>query len=386
MAVSHAATSSGGGEHRGEPCGRWTCPRLDGDRGGQHREADGGDRRAVPASHTLPATLTMSSSWRADPCVNRVGTDDRAGGESVPLHRCQSRGGGEMGIRPAGRFTVTVVALWSTAALAGCGMVLGEGGTKAGGQSLPVTLHLGTVESGQPPYRLFVEEFAREVERRSEGAIRVAVDWQAIPWRPESERTLAAQVDAGDIDLALLPDRILPGFGASALDAVHTPFLIDSMALADAVASGELGVAMLADIPLSSVGLALVPEDLRYPAGYGRALTAADDFLGLRTRTAVAEPESSALLQALGAIPVAAQSLGEALSDGLVDAAETAYPYVRDFPDGMIYTANMAFFPKMNVLVAAQRSFDALPAQQQDLLRDAAIGEGHRGRAAPLRA
>jgi len=276
-----------------------------------------------------------------------------------------------MGLRPVGRVTVAVVALWSTAALAGCGMVLGEGGTKAGGQSLPVTLHLGTVESGQPPYRLFVEEFAREVERRSEGAIRVAVDWEANPWNPDSERTLAVQVDAGDIDLALLPDRILSGFGASALDAVHTPFLIDSMALADAVASDELGVAMLADIPLS-VGLALVPEDLRYPAGYGRALTAADDFLGLRTRTAVAEPESSALLQALGAIPVAAQSLGEALSDGLVDAAETAYPYVRDFPDGMIYTANMAFFPKMNVLVAAQRSFDALPAQQQDLLRDAA--------------
>ena len=179
----------------------------------------------------------------------------------------------------------------STGALAGCGVAAGQRRTKAGGQSLPVTLHLGTVESGEPPYRFFIEEFAREVFERSDGGIRIVVDWQKFTWSPASEGLLADAVRAGDIDLALVPDRVFPTFGASALDAVHTPFLIDSMALADAVASGEIGAAMLADLPLEdTVGLALAPEELRHPAGYHRELTSATTSTGFAS-----EPPTSSL-------------------------------------------------------------------------------------------
>ena len=250
---------------------------------------------------------------------------------------------------------------------------LGAGGTKAGGESVPITLRLGTVESSDPPYRYFVEEFAREVEARSDGAVRIAPEWEANPWTPDSEALLAEQVQSGAIELALVPDRVMSSFGPSALDALHAPFLIDSMELADAVAAGDLAPALLSDLPLEdSIGLALVPEDLRHPAAFNGELVAPDDFVGLRIRVGVAQPEAAALLRALGALPQASQSLGEAQADGLIDAAETAYPFAKDMPLGSTVTANVAFFPKVNVLVASGSALDELSEEQRGILAAAA--------------
>lgn len=278
-----------------------------------------------------------------------------------------------MPVRGLGRRAGFIALLLASAGvLAGCGLAAG-GGTKAGGQSLPVTLHFGTVESGEPPYRFFVEEFARDIFERSDGGIRIVVDWEAIPWSPASEGQLADAVAAGDIDLALIPERVFPAYGPSAVDALHMPFLIDSMALADAVAAGEIGASMLSDIPLNgAVGLALAPEDLRHPAGFQRALTSATDFDGLLIRTADIEPQSSTLLRELGAVPRTVDSVGDAFREGRIDAAETAYPFFQDMPPGMIYTANVTFFPKVNVLVASKGSFESLSATQQDILQIAA--------------
>ena len=275
------------------------------------------------------------------------------------------------GLRRRAGFIAILLA--SASVLAGCGVATAGGGTKAGGESLPVTLHLGTAESGEPPYRLFVEQFARDVFDRSDGGIRIIVDWESIPWTPSSEGQLADAVAAGDIDLALIPDRVFPRYGPSALDALHTPFLIDSMALADAVASGEIGAAMLADLPLKgTVGLALAPEELRHPAGYQRALTSAEDFVGLRIRAADVDTQLSTLLTSLGALPRTVVSTRDAAQDGVIDAAETGYPLYRDMPIGMTYTANVTFFPKVNVLLASSGRFESLSAAQQEILRTAA--------------
>jgi ABC-type glycerol-3-phosphate transport system substrate-binding protein len=79
---------------------------------------------------------------------------------------------------------------------------------KSGGDTTPVTLHLGTVEHEPIPYGPYVEEFVRNVEEMSGGSIDVEVAWEAVPWSPESEQTLATMVGDGEIDLALVPTRV----------------------------------------------------------------------------------------------------------------------------------------------------------------------------------
>ena len=386
-AVSHAATSTAKVEIT-------AAARVVGERlAVAMRGADANTSRptaaqsvAVAASHIRPVVPTVPSSRRARPFVKRAGTDDRPRARAyrgvVGAGEPGAEGMAVSGLRRRAGFIAILLA--SASVLAGCGVATAGGGTKAGGESLPVTLHLGTAESGEPPYRLFVEQFARDVFDRSDGGIRIIVDWESIPWTPSSEGQLADAVAAGDIDLALIPDRVFPRYGPSALDALHTPFLIDSMALADAVASGEIGAAMLADLPLKgTVGLALAPEELRHPAGYQRALTSAEDFVGLRIRAADVDTQLSTLLTSLGALPRTVVSTRDAAQDGVIDAAETGYPLYRDMPIGMTYTANVTFFPKVNVLLASSGRFESLSAGAAgDPSNGSGSGAGQCGRAA----
>lgn len=272
--------------------------------------------------------------------------------------------------------TASLVLLSATMTLSGCtsGQSLG-GGTKAGAEGLPVTLRLGTVESGDPPYKYFVEEFVRQIKTRSHGSVHVEVDWQLNPYSPASEGELADEVNAGKIDLALVPDRVLSRYGPSSIDALATPFLIDSMPLADAVAESASARSMLASLPLGHVvGLALIPEDLRHPAGNGRALATVADFRQLRIRTLneVVEPATWALLRTIGAVPSAPKNLPSALGAGILDGFETAYPFYLDFPVGTVYSANLTLFAKFNVLLASAEAMSRLSPEQQRMLADAA--------------
>jgi Bacterial extracellular solute-binding protein, family 7 len=121
-------------------------------------------------------------------------------------------------------------------------------------------------------------------------------------------------------------------------------------------------------------GLALLPENLRHPIGFARPLVSLRDFAGATIRA----PRSEAtyeLLRALGAQPVdlAGEELAQALRDGSVVAAESAFELAASTLQRIgTGTSNITFYPKVNVLAANTRALDRLTDEQRATLTTAA--------------
>ena len=128
--------------------------------------------------------------------------------------------------------------------------------TKAGGDAEPRTLRAGTADNPGNPSVGQIEEFARQVEDRSHGRLRIELvpqangQLQVDDW----DQVLARQVVAGDLDLAFVPARALDIEGVTSMRALHAPFLVDNDELMDLVAADDVAEQMLAG--LDDVGVA----------------------------------------------------------------------------------------------------------------------------------
>jgi C4-dicarboxylate-binding protein DctP len=269
---------------------------------------------------------------------------------------------------------VVVVALIALAAGAGC-----SGGDKAGGLGGVVTLRLATDD--QPPLGSSpqIEEFAQEVRRLSDGRMRIRVGWGANgsgTQHPKGfDQKTARKVIDGRYQLALVPARAWDVLGVTSLEALQAPFLVDSDALLDKVtADGALDDRMLAGLSrVGVVGLSLLPETLRHPAGFGRPLRSVSDF----ANAGVSAPRSAVtweVIRALGAHPFdfSGDERGPLIDKGTLDASETDIGRAQNLPRAGIVTANVSFFPRANTLVANEKAFGRLTDGQRETLRKAA--------------
>lgn len=263
------------------------------------------------------------------------------------------------------------------AAVLAAAMVLGAcgaesaPGTKAGGEVLPVTLRLGTPENESAPYGPWVREFASRVYALTDGSVEIDIRWEAPgPWRPGgAEHDLAQMVMDGDLDLGLVPVRAWTDFDVPSLTPLMTPFLMDSEELAAQVTTGDLAEDLMADLDrVGVVGLALWPEGVRRPIGFGTTVQTAADFQDLRIKV----PRSGlsyALYEAIGADPVDVRLTPSEVSGGDVDAVESWTDSYREFPGPKSYTANVAFYTKVGTLSANEGVFaDLAPEQREALL------------------
>jgi TRAP-type transport system periplasmic protein len=272
--------------------------------------------------------------------------------------------------RTAGRRSAVllcVVALCSGAA--GCM----ASGSKAGPDRPATILHLGTTEARGAPYTEDVERFAARVEELTDGAVRVEIDYQVIPWTPTSERDVTRMVQEGQVDLALVPTRVFDTMGISGFEALQTPLLIDSPELAGAVAASGVATTMLEVLEEHGlVGLGLVFEGLRWPMALNGVVDEASDFEGLLVRVP-ASNVSDAVFEALGAVP-------DHGADHLIATDGEAYPLVEtelglaatDFASGSTITSGLVLFPKYGALLADPYALDALSEEQRAGVRQAA--------------
>ncbi len=270
---------------------------------------------------------------------------------------------------------VAVIAALALAAGAGCS----SGGDKAGGSGGIVTLRLA---SDDPPDREAsqqVKEFARQVRRLSDGRLRIHVDWEANgngdkhPPRAWDQKTAQKVID-GRYALAIVPARAWDVLGVTSLQAIQAPFLVNSDALLDRVTSDPVAEPMLAGLnEVGVVGLALWPEALRHPAGFGHPLRSRSDFAGKGIR-AIRSALTWEILRALGARPLdrVGNEIGPEIDSGKLSGAETEIGLVRDLPRPGIVTANVTLFPKANTIVANRKAFDRLSDDQRETLRQAA--------------
>jgi hypothetical protein len=118
------------------------------------------------------------------------------------------------------------------------------------------------------------------------------------------------------------------------------------------------------------VGLALVPQSARHPAGLQHPLTSIGDFAGARIRD-IPSGATDALLQSLGATPthMSSAAVGEAISHHELDGEELS---LANAPAGMYVTVNITFFEKASTIFANAASLNSLTAAQRDAVEFAA--------------
>jgi TRAP-type C4-dicarboxylate transport system substrate-binding protein len=271
-----------------------------------------------------------------------------------------------------GRATVLMAAAAATLAVAASACA-GSGDDKAGGSSRgkPVLLTL-VLDSGVDS-----DEFVKAVERLSSGSVRIDVTESWRRGQLDREARTIEDVRAGRFDLALVGARAWDTLGVTSFQALLAPFLVDSYALQRRVLQSGLAQRMLTGVePLGLVGVALLPGPLRRPLGVSRALGQPVDYEGATVGVGPGWVARTTF-RALGARPlgfVAPLKYDPALISAF-DGAELEFTAILglgyDVPSRAV-TANVAFWPRAQTIVASRKTFAALAPAQKRVLRRAA--------------
>ncbi|HEX5896303.1 MAG TPA: TRAP transporter substrate-binding protein DctP [Thermoleophilaceae bacterium] len=260
-------------------------------------------------------------------------------------------------------------------AAAGCS-VNGDGdGDKAGGSNEPKLLRLAVADDSEQPDAPFARYFADRVSRLSGGSLRVRVVWDAAGQdTPGYELGIARLVRDGDFELGWMGARAWDRMGITSFQALQAPFLVTDHELLNRITTGPLAARMLGGLDGQGfVGLAVVPEHLRYAFGVRKPLASPDDFAGARVRVRPSGA-SDALMRALGATPVhiSGDDVGDAVANGEIDGAEASLGTNSAEEGERHLTPNLPLFPKTLTLFAGEGAYDRLGEDQRKVLREAA--------------
>lgn len=261
------------------------------------------------------------------------------------------------------------------AAATGC-----SGGTpsKAGGDTPPVTLTIGTDDPEGRASGAMIAEFARQVAKLSDGSIVIEPVWRAAGEnQTDWDQKVGRMVRAGDLDLGMIPARAWDTEGVTSFRALHAPLLVDSNALVDAVVADDVAAEMLGGLDkLGLNGLALVPESLRHPFSFAEPVLEPGDLKAKAIRTPRSDV-SYATLTSLEARPAEMAGPGEdfaaSVADGSVTAAESSFDFAQHLPQTSVGTANLTLYPKVQSLVANANTFSDLSTRQRAALEKAAV-------------
>ena len=279
-------------------------------------------------------------------------------------------------VRPLAAVTVVGVLV-----LTGCG---GFDASKSGGGAEPIHVHIATGDPQGLPSSTAVETFAREIEERSGGSVIVDIRWRSFLGKDaadpsainghegETYSEVARQVQDDEAELAIVPDFAWIDRGSESVEALKVPFLIDSVGLMREVAR-RFGDEALADLPsLGVIPLAVMPEALRHPVGFGRAIRSPADFDGHRLR--MSDSASGDLLRAWGAEAVEiVGGFGAAVASGDIDGADSTFALASTLPDMGTFTADISYLAKFTTIVASSGWWDTLSDDQRQAVQDAAI-------------
>lgn len=213
------------------------------------------------------------------------------------------------------------------------------------------------------------------VDERSGGQVVIEPVWTAAGFVEDWDQLVARMVVSGELDMGMIPSRAWDTEGVTSLRALQAPFLVDSNELVAEVLSSELEERMLAGLDAVGVtGLALLPEGLRHPFGFGEPMLSPADYQGQGIRAPSSEV-SYALFDALGAVPddVLGNDFNQAVRDGSLRGAESGLALSASLLGPAIATGNVTFFPKVNSLVINADAMADLTGGQRTVLRDAAV-------------
>ncbi len=233
----------------------------------------------------------------------------------------------------------------------------------------PITLHFAVSDAQGRASEPYVQEFVNQVNTLSKGNITVVPVWDAgADITPPFAQGVIKIVKDGQDELGLAGAGAWDTAGVKSFQALQAPFLITDDALAEAVASSEIGTQMLDSLSSAGMtGLALWPEDLRHPISMNpdQPILSPADLKGLAVRTPPSEV-GYMLMKALGGNPFFDNQTQDfpAAESGLLNASFLNRPAT--------VTGNVILYPKFQVLFANGAAFEKLSEGQRSILRQAA--------------
>ena len=273
------------------------------------------------------------------------------------------------------KLTPVLVSTVLAAFAAGCSVSGNDDADKAGGSDAPVVLRLAVADDADQPDAPFARYFARQVSNLSDGSVRVRVVWDAAGQdSPGYELGIARLVQDGDFELGWMGARAWDRMGIKSFQALQAPFLVTDHDLLGRITTGPIAARMLGGLDGHGfVGLALVPEHLRYAFGAKKPLASPDDFAGARVRLRPSGA-TDAMMRALGATPVhiSGDGVADAVAGGKIDGAEASLGTNSTEEGETHLTANLPLFPKTLTLFAGDGAYDRLAGDQREAVRKAA--------------
>jgi len=258
----------------------------------------------------------------------------------------------------------------STTACGSAGVV-----DKTGGGVLE--LHFATIDNLDPNGQSVAPEvFIDSVERMSDGRLQVTVEDNFENGAVSAETDIVKAIADGRIDGGWPSTRAFSRAGIRGLEPVEAPFVVTSYAAEAALATGPEAATLLGTLEGSGiVGLGLSVGPLRRPFALTRPLIEVPIWRGITSRS-FNSPVQEDVIRALGAEPVPASfGFPELVTSGSLEGVEMDLAQYEHSAYGDLLpdvAANVVLWPKMPVLAISRDTFDALTAEQQAWLVQAA--------------
>ena len=240
----------------------------------------------------------------------------------------------------------------------------------------PTYFTVATANGVGQPGAAQIAEFVRQVEKFSpDGSIKIDTQLKAAGDETEAWNQAVLQlVEAGDVDMALIPTRTWEGEGVTSFSALSAPFLVTNDDVLKQVVAPAFAEPMLAGLePVGLTGLALLPEGQRHLFSFGEPIDEPGDLVGKVVRA----PESAItdeVLESFGAVPqpLPGNLFTQALADNTVDATETSFARAGGLTKPTTVTGNLVLYPKINTLVINRGLWNGLSDDERRTIEQAA--------------
>lgn len=235
-----------------------------------------------------------------------------------------------------------------------------------------VVLRLADVHNDGYPTVMGDREFARLVEERTNGRVKVEV---YSGGQLGDEKTVIEQVQFGAIDLTRTSISPLTEFQKK-LSILMLPYLYRDKEHMFKVLDGEIGEQFLNDLKeVNMVGLCWYDSGARSFYNSKREIKTVEDLKGLKIRVQKSEIMLD-LVKALGAspTPMAFSEVYSALQTGVIDGAENNWPSylsTSHYEVAKYYTIDEhTRVPEM--ILMSKMTFDKLSEEDQKIVKEAA--------------
>lgn len=236
-------------------------------------------------------------------------------------------------------------------------------------------LRCGFVDSKDSTFALAMEEFAKEVERRTDGELVIELlPGGLVDGRKLAERELVDAVGSGRLSMALSTTSPLTNFNHN-LDIFDLPLLLEDYQHADAVLDGPVGDELLNCLSEHNLkGLAYFEVGFRIFSS-SIPLPDYESFKGKKLRV-MQSVTFSRFIKAIEGDPVPApvDKIYDMGKEGYIDGADRTYPTYWDFRlyDVHRFISETRHAYSVKMILIDHKLFESLPPEYREALSESA--------------